>query len=302
MHLIHALMFLSAMSCATGYRPGKTTTVSVDVGRTSRSMRVHLPPQYDSGTPAPLVMMFHGGFGNARQMERAAGMDDVAKREGFVVAWMDGTGIIPTWNAGACCGASQRKNVDDVGFVDAALELLQRDLSIDPHRVYAAGMSNGAMFSHRLACERADRFAAVAAVAGTLNFEPCTPSRPIAVLVLHGSKDAHVPWDGGVGCGAARTAFASVPSTVDGWARRNACTGPTTVTRQDGILTCESRGPCAEGSDVVLCRMEGMGHHWPGGRGTPAWLEATCPKDGPSTKDVHANLEAWAFFKQHTRP
>ena len=44
---------------------------------------------------------------------------------------------------------------------------VQRRYSVDPQRVYATGMSNGGMLAHRLACEAADVFAGIAAVAGT---------------------------------------------------------------------------------------------------------------------------------------
>jgi polyhydroxybutyrate depolymerase len=288
--------------CATGYQAGKTQVVSLEHHGEKRSFRVHLPPGYDSARPAPLVMMFHGGFGNARHMERDSGMNAVADREGFLVAYLDGSGFIPTWNAGRCCGGAQRNNVDDVGFAAAVLERIEQDLSVDTHRVYAAGMSNGAMMAHRLACERADLFAGIAAVAGTNMFESCSPSRPVPVLHMHGSLDAHVPWNGGVGCGASSAVMAGVPATIDGWAQHDACTGPSLVTRKEGSLTCENRGSCTGGADVVLCTMDGSGHHWPGGGGTPKFLEATCREDGPNSTDIAGAEVIWDFLKQHTLP
>ena len=70
---------------------------------------------------------------------------------------------------------------------------------MDPRRVYAAGMSNGAMMSYRLACERADRFAAIGPVAGLMAEKlaaSCAPSQPVAVLSFVGTEDPLVPFQG----------------------------------------------------------------------------------------------------------
>lgn len=61
-----------------------------------------------------------------------------------------------TWNAGSCCADALRENVDDVGFVSALIGRLVKERAVDPARVYATGMSNGAQLSYRLACELAD--------------------------------------------------------------------------------------------------------------------------------------------------
>jgi polyhydroxybutyrate depolymerase len=84
--------------------------------------------------------------------------------------------------------------VDDVGFVRAIAASLQAQVNIDARRIYATGLSNGAILSQRLACEAADLFAAVAPVAGTLNFSPCQPSGKISVIEFHGTADQHIPY------------------------------------------------------------------------------------------------------------
>jgi polyhydroxybutyrate depolymerase len=89
-------------------------------------------------------------------------MDVIIDRERFVTVYPDGTGKVRTWNGGACCGSAAADDVDDVGFVSALLDHLEGALCIDRRRELASGMSNGAMLTHRLACELSDRFAAVA--------------------------------------------------------------------------------------------------------------------------------------------
>jgi polyhydroxybutyrate depolymerase len=114
-------------------------------------------------------------------------MDDVADREGFVTVYPDGLGVLGTWNGGGCCGYAVQNDVDDVGFVTALLDHLEQALCIDRARVFASGMSNGGIFSHRLACEQSERIAAIAPVAGTLMIESCAPSRSVSVMHIHGS-------------------------------------------------------------------------------------------------------------------
>jgi len=97
-------------------------------------------------------------------------MDKLADRETFVAVYPNGTGRfgnrLLTWNAGACCAYAMSNNVDDVGFVRALVTKLTESIPIDRRRIYATGLSNGAMMSHRLAAEAADLIAAIAPVAG----------------------------------------------------------------------------------------------------------------------------------------
>ncbi len=273
--------------------PHGTTEGSVATGGGSRSFRVHVPPGYEPTRATPVVLMFHGGGGNARQFqERSAQMDPIADREGFITVYPQGTGALGTWNGGLCCGRAAQDNVDDVGFVAALLDHLEGALCVDRHRVFATGMSNGALMSHRLACELSQRIAAIAPVAGTLGVEPCTPERPVALMQIHGTEDGHVPWEGGVGCGPSGADFTSVPSTLEGWRQRNGCASTTSELFTQGNGRCVGFDGCA--APAVLCTLEGSGHSWPGG--DPAANIANCPADGPQSDSFSASEVAWRFF------
>jgi polyhydroxybutyrate depolymerase len=226
-------------------------------------------------------------------------MDPIADREGFVTVYPDGTGAIRTWNGGGCCGRAVIDGIDDVGFVAALLDHLEAALCLDRRRIYATGMSNGAILSHRLACELSTRITAIAPVAGTDNTSSCAPTRSVAVLAIHGTEDGHVPWDGGLGCGPAGVAFNSVPATVEGWRARNGCGAASTVYFEQGDGRCVGHGGCAEHGDVVLCSIEGGGHSWPGGA-PPAGL-VECPENGPQSTTFLASEAIWRFFAQHAR-
>lgn len=285
---------------AARYRPGRTTVGQLSHDGLARTFRVHVPPSHDGTTPLPLLLMFHGGGGSGRQFEEASsGMSPIADREGFIAVYPDGTGRIQTWNGGGCCGSAVMDGVDDVGFTRALLDHLEAELCIDRLRVHASGMSNGAIMSHRLACELADRIASVAPIAGTEMSPTCTPSRRVAVMHVHGSADGHVPFAGGMGCGPAGVAFTSVPATMERRRVLNGCATTTSTTFQQGDGTCQGYDGCADGADVVLCTIAGGGHSWPGGA-PPAGLVA-CPGNGGQSSTFIASEVVWSFLSAHPR-
>jgi polyhydroxybutyrate depolymerase len=162
-------------------------------------------------------------------------------------------------------------------------------------------MSNGAIMSHRLACDLAGRIAAIGPVAGTIMRSPCTPSRPVPVMEIHGSDDKNVPWEGGMGCGVASVPFTSVPDTIAGWLTRNGCTtAPPSLLVAQGDGRCEIQGACAAGAEVVLCTVQGGGHAWPGG-GPREVVSPACQQAGAGAQSTTfvASEQLWNFFRSH---
>jgi len=281
---------------SAGYPAGTTTEDSLLFGGKKRTFRVHVPPNAGAA-PLPVVLAFHGGGGSGDQAEGSFLFDAIADRERFVVVYPDGSGLVRTWNGGGCCGASAEDNVDDVGFVRALLGKVDGALCVDDRRVFATGMSNGGILSHRLGCELSDRIAAIAPVAGTIAVTACTPARPVPVMHVHGDGDAHVPFNGGTGCGASSFAFTSVAATLDGWRSRNGCAATTDVVFAQGDGTCVGNRGCA--ADVILCTVRGGGHSWPGG--APKVGVSDCA-DAPQNTNFGTSELAWRFFQGHPRP
>jgi polyhydroxybutyrate depolymerase len=151
-------------------------------------------------------------------------------------------------------------------------------------------MSNGGFFSHRLACESADRIAAFAPVAGVIGVPQldCTPSRPVPLIQFHGTGDPLVPVEG-------TSTYPSVADSTDGWAERNACSGEPRTSYQQGAATCETHEECAGDASVTLCLIEGGGHCWPG---QPCRLDGL----GESTTDIDANEVMWELFRTLALP
>jgi polyhydroxybutyrate depolymerase len=181
-------------------------------GRT-RTALVHVPEQAGGGRPLPVVLNFHGSGGNARDHREYVRMDTLADREGFIVVYPNGTGWFEeqllTWNAGLCCGYAVTEKVDDVGFVRALLDALGTRAPVDPARVYATGLANGAMMSYRLAAQASDRIAAIAPVGGSMvlperRVGDARPSlevpgrRPVPIMHVHSVDDPRAVYQGGL--------------------------------------------------------------------------------------------------------
>jgi polyhydroxybutyrate depolymerase len=279
----------------------------ITFGDTGRTYTLHLLDGRRG--PLPLVVLLHGGGGDGDRIERFSGFSTYADRAGFAVATPDA--LYGHWNDGRSPDASEahRRNVDDVGFLTALIDRLAAAPRIDGRRISVAGASNGGMMTLRLACERTDRIAAVAAVIASQPWPQaaaCRPSRPLPVLIMNGTADPMMPWAGGdVGRGwSERGRVLSTDETVDLWLRADRCAPHSTVERlpnrdrRDRVSVDRIRwGACADGVEVVLLRMNGGGHRWPGGARTPfAGLL------GHGTDDVDASAEIWAFVRSRMRP
>jgi len=274
-----------ALDCGDGSLGPGDHTVEVEHDGLPRTALVHIPASVDIDAATPLVLNFHGFTSNSLQQSQFSGMNATADAEGFIVAYPQG--IDSSWNAGACCGNAMTQQIDDVGFVRALVESLSDQLCIDPGRIYATGMSNGGFMSHRLACEAADIFAAVAPVSAVNGTEPCEPGRPVPVMMFNGTADILVAYNGGGNFGK------SGPETFQEWAERDGCTDDAIPGKKAGAASCESHEDCDAGVAVGFCTFEGMGHCWPG--------QAFCPYGAAST-DLSANDEMWAFFSKYTLP
>jgi len=272
---------------------------TLTVGGQERSYVVHVPKSYDAKKPTPLVLALHGAAMNAGMMQGFTGLDDTADAEGFLVVYPNGTGaakLLLTWNAGGFPGKLANKS-DDVTFIAKVLDDVAGVANVDAKRVYATGMSNGAMMTYRLAAELSDRIAAVAPVAGTVAVEESKPKRPVSVMHFHGTKDALVPFDGPDKRARAMMTFQGVEDSVKLWAGLDGCDEEPKVTEETlkgndkTKVTRKTYGGGKGGAEVVLFVIEGGGHTWPG--------QSALPLLGKSAKGLPANDLMWEFFMKH---
>lgn len=305
------LAALAVLSLRAGERTARAAMILADNpgvydgsltwGGRERTWVICVPKAIRSGRPLPLIVALHGGGGHGESLAGMSGLSALAEQEGFLVAYPNGThrrftGRLLTWNAGDCCGDAREARVDDVGFISAMLDMLGTAYPVDPRRVYVTGFSNGAMLAHRVGSELSGRIAAIAPVAGSLPPGLPRPARPLAVLVVHGTADEHVPYRGGWGARAldGKAPRASVADAARFWRLADGCTA-TPVTESRGRLRTETWGGGADGTEVVVVTVTGGGHAWPGGtRGR--WLGGDAP-----TREVDASVLIWEFFRRHAR-
>ncbi|MGZ9030445.1 MAG: Ig-like domain-containing protein [Burkholderiaceae bacterium] len=287
-------------------------TLSV-AGQGVRRYAIYVPSGLDAAGPRPALLAMHGGTGTAMAQAASSQLTKFAQERQIYAVFLEGSGTLQTFNAGACCGTAQSQNVDDVVFARAVIADIRANYEIDPARTYATGFSNGAMMAHRLACGLADQLAGVAAVSGAsgefdgagTRYYTCSPSRPITVLHIHAANDRNYPYAGGVGSdGVSTTNFDGVEATITNWIGRNNVTNQAVEERIGASTTCRRYAVPADvnrpSARVVICRSDppdiydavnrivfGGGHSWPGGVRSP-----TSNSDVP-TQDFNANAYMW---------
>ena len=274
-------------------------------GGIKRSYLTHLPPQYDGTQSLPVVLCFHGAVTNGGFQAIFTGMSKKADAAGFIVVYPDGTGpnnVTLFWNSGGVPSRKPENERDDVGFVRALLDDLATVVKVDAKRVYACGMSNGGMMTHRLGVELSDRIAAIAPVGGTLGVKDPQAKRAMPVLHIHGTEDTFVPWEGRKSRIQIAVAFRSVDDTLGFWVNHNGCTRPPQIEKlpdadPDDGTTVERHtyAPGPKGAEVVLIKIVGGGHTWPG-------QEFRLGLIGNVSEDVAANDLIWDFFQKHRLP
>lgn len=296
--------------CLAGCQGGYTKVVNLEFDGQTRSYRLHVPFGYSSNNVYPLVLLLHGGGGNARQIERTTGMSEKSDKEGFIAVYPDGTGRVENvyvWNSGFCCASAYEDNVDDVGFIKALINEVKSSYAIDPDRIYIAGFSNGGMMTHRLGSELSDLVAAIAPVSGAyggkfLAISPSytipEPADNVPVIAFHGREDEVVPYEGGLPpkkVNGNSYSFASVADAVKAWLSFNENSGVAEeTTSSNGNIIVKRYSDGSNNAEVVLYTIVDGLHAWPGGK----WVR---PRADKPTHDISATDIIWDFFKNHPK-
>jgi polyhydroxybutyrate depolymerase len=297
---------------------------SLEYGGLTRSYRLHVPAAAAGGGQLPLVLNLHGATQNAVLQELQSGMDTSADRHGYLVAYPDGTRIATKltpdpvakeaqygFNAGNCCGLPVTRQIDDVGFLLAAISDISSRTPVDLRRVYVTGMSNGGMMAYAMAAEAAQHIAAIASVSGQVELRSVHPARPVPTLEFHSIDDPIAFWNATLD-GTEESAY-SVMSGINLWVAADGCSPQPRVDRRiRGAAGSTSAGEtatlvtynaCRAGTQVALWRFTGSGHVWPGAQFN------TGPRDtwildgvGRGITLVDANEQMWQFFRRYSLP
>jgi polyhydroxybutyrate depolymerase len=273
-----------------------------------RTYRFYKPQTVSAKYMPPLVIVLHGAYGQSKTMMGHTGFNDLADREGFIVAYPDGIGIfglLQHWNAGHCCAKAVEENVDDVVFLKKVIEDAIDRFKADEDRVYMVGFSNGGMMTYRFAAENGDLLAAAAPLAASIGGRPSEevpiwripePKTPLPILTLHGLLDEHIPFAGGKDKKGSRE-YLSVKTSIDFWVTFNKCHPRSTVENIfNGSVQLKKWEQCDRPNPVWLYLLEGWGHEWPGKKST-----AKLKEDHP-LKNFDTARIVWDFFKRFKRP
>jgi polyhydroxybutyrate depolymerase len=297
------LAFVAALAAITApaQAAAQPTEQTFEHAGVTRSYLAYAPSASPArGAHRPVLIVLHGGGGNARQIMRFARFNPIAEREGFVVLYPQG--LQHSWNDGRKFSGRNVQR-DDVGFILAALDHLEaQGVGIDREAVGVAGISNGGFMAMRLGCEAAGKIAGIATLTATMPAETgarCHPARPVPVLMINGTSDPIVPYEGGYVrlLGRDRGAIWSTGRTVEFWMGVNGCRGEPQARALedrdpgDGTTTLrhDLRGCRAP---VTLLEVRGGGHTWPGGsQYLPDFLV------GRVSRDFDASEEIFDFFK-----
>ena len=271
---------------AAAVAPAGVTVTALAYDTATRAYRLAAPAVDDPSKPLPLILNFHGLTSNAVQQAVYSQLEDKGPAHGYVVVTPEGSGPAHFWNI-----LPTLPDPDDVGFSEALIDTVGEHLCIDPARVYATGISNGAGMSTLLACELPNRMAAIAPVAGVNLVRPCPRGRPVSVLAFHGQADPIVHYDGGKPAVGADIDTVPVEEAVAAFAHRDGC-APRPRRRAIGSEVTRIAYPsCDPGTAVELYAVTNGGHTWPG--------SIDIPRLGNVTQDVNAADLILRFFDTH---
>ena len=288
----------------------------MEYGGYNRTCGYYVPTSYNaSGDPVPLLFSFHGLGSSGQAQEQLTSFAELAEEEGFIVVFPEATELpmdpenpcyenvelvsLPgsniQWNIGLNWSLQYCAEIDDVGYVSDIIGWFDTEYNIDTSRVYATGMSNGAMFSHYLALMLPDTFAGIAPVCSPLTTNMTGLSiTPVTVILMMGTADPIVPYDGDP-----IASIYSMNDTVDFWLDVDEIPletepvetvwGPTAG--DSTVVTRYVYSGGTNGTEVILFKVDGGGHTWPGG-----------PLYSPFVGKVTNHIDGSALIWKHLPP
>ncbi|MDY6792087.1 MAG: PHB depolymerase family esterase [Thermodesulfobacteriota bacterium] len=315
-NLLALLICFLICSCTPALKPDHlkgglsyTHHLNIRYNGARRSYLLHVPALWEPSKPSPLVIVLHGAFETARSMEKQTGFSKLADKENFFVLYPNGIGIfgwLQHWNAGHCCGKAASDDVDDVGFIDMAIEETCRIVKVDRRRIYMVGFSNGGMLTHRFGSERSGRLAAIAPLASSIGgrsspetslWQIKPPESPLPVIIFHGTNDKAVPYSGGFAKGKVDgREYLSVPVSTEFWKTHNRCLPRAEETSlYQGAIVRSTWRDNQGNIRVQRYTVNNWGHVWPG-----PYFTGTLQPDHP-LHGYDAARVIWDFFEDYRR-
>jgi len=289
-----------------GLHTGWMTELGGDNITYNRTYEYYIPSSYTGSEEVPLLFSFHGLGSNGIDQIDLTKFDVLAEQEGFIAVFPNATVLDPAdypscaeylpdlpgaeiqWNMGALGSLQYCAGIDDVGFVSDMVDWFETNYNIDESRIYATGMSNGAMFSYLLAFNLTGTFAGIAPVCSPMTLNLGGNTTPITVIVMMGTADPIVPYEG---YGSLNVTY-STDETIAYWRGvDNTTTGPVETvwgptSRDSTVVHRYVYSGGTDGTEVILFKVEGGGHTWPGGVLYSAYV-------GKVTTHIDGSAQIW---------
>ncbi|MDB5988444.1 MAG: hypothetical protein JWR16_3497 [Nevskia sp.] len=272
--------------------PGTASLVDyVQIGGLARRYIAIYPTTPTPGAPVLILLHAHGM--TPERMANLARVGRLAASEGAYVLVPEGQN--KDWND----DPTSNKSVDDVGFLSALIAKAISAYKVDKTHIYVAGYSNGGFMAERLACEKSNLIAGIAAVASTMRTglaNNCSPTRKMPFVLMDGTSDPVIWYNGNL-------LFESVAETAAFWALNAGCPGSMTSAKlanqtSDGTdIALTSFTSCPAGTGVSAYTIDKGGHTWPDSDGSFYTLGL-----GKTTQNLDATTALWSFLIPFSRP
>lgn len=309
--LVTLLFFVSLVGCQTTVKTGRSLTEVLEHEGIERTYHIYLPSNFSADEPTPLVIALHGGGGQGRHFDRGTTRRTLiaaAEERDVVVVFPEG--INKKWCDGRLEHLNTNRTCTDVAFIAEIIDVMVQNYGIEPRQVYATGISNGGFMSVRLAIDLSEKIAAVAPVTAQLPkaLEDKTPNLPVSIMVVNGTEDPIVPYDGGhvrlFDSGQSRGEILSTDATIEQFRHHNGCdSSPERFKLTDNIpddgttIEIAEYTNCEADTEVILVKVIGGGHTWPGGN------QYLSPKIiGKASQEINASEMILDFFLDHSLP
>ena len=250
---------------------------TIETGGMTRDFLLHIPSGYNPRQKklVPMVIMLHGRNGSSEMASSAYyGWKALAKKEKFIVVFPSGIGKPVQWHQGT--GAAATK---DSLFLSDTIDLMLKELKVDPNKVYMTGHSSGAFMAYSFAATHSHKIAAIGPVAG-LVIGKTKPKFPVSVISFHGMVDQIVPY-GKEGSWGIPTATESAAL----FAKHGDCSEHKREDLNKGLVHLDTWTMKKGNTEVQLYSLEKGGHGWP----------------QPGSKSLKTTQLIWEFFKAHPR-
>lgn len=296
-----------AAGCGQPMKPGRhVTTIDTDDGQV-RTAVYFVPSTYTGKEKVPVVFDLHGSHSNPQAQLDRSSWDKVAEKNGFIVIALQGSLTVGpnsnfAWNVPFV--TQQADGLDEVEYIEEAVEEVKEDFCVDPSRIYASGYSGGGRMLSAYLCSGHDDFAAAGFVHSIRAGRPveadgkwgpdqqnCNPAKPISIMAFAGVKDDANPYAGG---GKAYWQY-GFKTAIQRWAELDGCTGNADAKTVEGV-TFSTYGTCKSGARIATYVFANGTHDWPKpAASTEAVIAAA--KDGAAsiTKVATATLPKPAF-------